>query len=136
MNLTKEITLTGYTVEYFDLRQPKPRTMHTETCVLDGGRLNALHRLNKSGHGYIAKLYEAQGFGGVRVIKGKTISAPVDLAALWAQYGPKGSPADEPQNDTAPAASARESTQAEPEQSDSLAAVRAALERIKNEVNG
>lgn len=136
MNLTKEITLTGYTVEYFDLRQPKPRTMHAEICVLDGGRLNALHRLNKSGHGYIAKLYEAQGFGGVRVIQGKTISAPVDLNALWAQYGPKDPLADEPQNDAAPAAVTQESAQAAQEQTDSLAAFRAALERIKNEVNG
>lgn len=97
MKLTKEITLIGYTVEYFDLRQPKPRTMHTETFVLDGGRLNALHRLNRSGHGYIANLYEAQGYGGVRVIQGKTISAPVDLNDLWQQYAPKDAPAEQPQ---------------------------------------
>lgn len=93
MKLAKEITLTAYTVEYFDLRQPKPRTPLVDSIVLDGGRISALRRLGKSDHGYIAKLYEAQGFGGVRVIKGRTYTVPVELSELWE----KNVPAEQPE---------------------------------------
>lgn len=45
MKLEKRITLTAYEVEYIDNREPKPRTIHWEQIVLDGGRLSALARL-------------------------------------------------------------------------------------------
>lgn len=35
MKNTKTINMTGYTVEYVDLRQSKPRTVNKETVVLD-----------------------------------------------------------------------------------------------------
>lgn len=78
MKLTKEINLTEYAVEYFDLRQPKPRQPLADRIVLDGGRISALRRLAKSDHGYIAKLYEAQGYGGVRVTKGRSYTVAVE----------------------------------------------------------
>ena len=46
MKTEKTINLTAYTVEYIDPREPKPRTVRTETVVLDGGKISALHRLD------------------------------------------------------------------------------------------
>ena len=46
MKTEKTINLTAYVVEYIDQREPKPRTVHTQTVVLDGGKISALHRLD------------------------------------------------------------------------------------------
>ena len=35
MKTEKTINLTAYTVEYIDQREPKPRTVHAQTVVLD-----------------------------------------------------------------------------------------------------
>lgn len=35
MNCTKRITLTGYTVRYADLREPKPRKLREEVYTMD-----------------------------------------------------------------------------------------------------
>lgn len=45
MKTEKNINLTAYTVEYIDQREPKPRTIRTQTVVLDGGKVSALARL-------------------------------------------------------------------------------------------
>ena len=42
MKAEKTINLTAYVVEYIDQREPKPRAVHHELCVLDGGRVSAL----------------------------------------------------------------------------------------------
>ena len=39
MKTEKTINLTAYTVEYIDQREPKPRTVYTQTVVLDGGKI-------------------------------------------------------------------------------------------------
>ena len=39
MKFCKDVFLTAFAVSYVDTRQPKPRTVHTETVVLDGGRI-------------------------------------------------------------------------------------------------
>ena len=41
MKNTKTINMTGYTVEYVDLRQSKPRTVNKETVVLDADTIRA-----------------------------------------------------------------------------------------------
>jgi hypothetical protein len=87
VNLTKEINLTAYAVEFYDLRQPKPRTALHDVCVIDGGRLSALHRLGQSVPGYICSLYEAKGFGVGRVLKGSDFTASVNLRDLWEAQG-------------------------------------------------
>lgn len=46
MKTEKTINLTAYMVEYIDQREPKPRTVHTQTVVLDGGKISALARLD------------------------------------------------------------------------------------------
>lgn len=83
MRLEKTITLTAYEVEYIDQRQPKPRTVHRETVVLDGGKLSALERLGMRPAGYLAQQFERSGYTVATIRRGETINAHVDLAELW-----------------------------------------------------
>lgn len=83
MRLEKTITLTAYEVEYIDQRQPKPRTVHRETIVLDGGKLSALERLGMRPAGYLAQQFERSGYTVATIRRGETINAHVDLAELW-----------------------------------------------------
>ena len=46
MRLEKKISLHAFEVEYIDQREAKPRTLHRESIVLDGGRMNTLDHLN------------------------------------------------------------------------------------------
>lgn len=79
----ESITLTAYEVEYIDQRQPKPRTVHRETVVLDGGKLSALERLGMRPAGYLAQQFERSGYTVATIRRGETINAHVDLAELW-----------------------------------------------------
>lgn len=83
MKFEKTITLTAYEVEYIDQRQPKPRTVHRETVVLDGGKLSALERLGMRPAGYLAQQFERSGYTVATIRRGETINAHVDLAELW-----------------------------------------------------
>lgn len=83
MKFEKTITLTAYEVEYIDQRQPKPRTVHRETVVLDGDRLAALESLGMRPAGYISHQFERNGYTVAAIRRGETINAHVDLAELW-----------------------------------------------------
>ena len=85
MKNEKIINLTAYKVEYIDQRESKPRTVHTETVVLDGGKISALNRLDMTPGGYICREFERSGFTVCTVCKGETSTARVDLADLWQQ---------------------------------------------------
>ena len=85
MKTEKTINLTAYVVEYIDQREPKPRTVRTETVVLDGGKISALARLDLRPAGWIIQRFERDGYTVASVHKGETIAAHVDLADLWQQ---------------------------------------------------
>lgn len=85
MKTEKTINLTAYVVEYIDQREPKPRTVHTQTVVLDGGKISALARLDMRPAGWIAQQFERDGYTVASIRKGETITAHVDLADLWQQ---------------------------------------------------
>lgn len=85
MKAEKTINLTAYVVEYIDQREPKPRTVHTQTVVLDGGKISALARLDMRPAGWIAQQLERDGYTVASIHKGETIAAHVDLADLWQQ---------------------------------------------------
>ena len=85
MKTEKIINLTAYVVEYIDQREPKPRTVYTETVVLDGGKISALARLDMRPAGWITQQFERDGYTVASVHKGETIAAHVDLADLWQQ---------------------------------------------------
>ena len=83
MKTEKNINLTAYTVEYIDQREPKPRTIRTQTVVLDGGKVSALARLDMRPAGWITAQFERDGYTVASVHKGETITAHVDLFDLW-----------------------------------------------------
>lgn len=85
MKTEKTINLTAYMVEYIDQREPKPRTIHAQTVVLDGGKVSALARLDMRPAGWITQQFERDGYTVASVHKGETIAAHVDLADLWQQ---------------------------------------------------
>ena len=80
MKTEKTINLTAYMVEYIDQREPKPRTVHTQTVVLDGGKISALARLDMRPAGWITQQFGRDGYTVASVHKGETIAAHVDLA--------------------------------------------------------
>ena len=85
MKTEKIINLTAYVVEYIDQREPKPRTIHSQTVVLDGGKVSALARLDMRPAGWITQQFERDGYTVASIHKGETITAHVDLADLWRQ---------------------------------------------------
>lgn len=85
MKTEKTINMTAYVVEYIDQREPKPRTVHTQTVVLDGGKISALARLDMRPAGWITQQFERDGYTVASIHKGETITAHVDLADLWRQ---------------------------------------------------
>ena len=85
MKTEKTINLTAYKVEYIDQREPKPRTVYTQTVVLDGGKISAINRLDMRPAGYITQQFERDGYTVASIHKGDTIVAHVDLADLWQQ---------------------------------------------------
>ena len=85
MKTENTINMTAYTVEYIDQREPKPRTIHSQTVVLDGGKISALARLDMRPAGWIAQQFERDGYTVASIHKGETIAAHVDLADLWQQ---------------------------------------------------
>lgn len=85
MKTEKTINLTAYVVEYIDHREPKPRTVHPQTVVLDGGKISALARLDMRPAGWITQQFERDGYTVASIHKGETITAHVDLADLWQQ---------------------------------------------------
>lgn len=80
MKTEKTINLTAYKVDYIDQREPKPRTVHAQTVVLDGGKISALNRLDMRPAGWITQQFERGGFTVSAIHKGETITACVDLA--------------------------------------------------------
>ena len=62
MKVVKQILLYAYTVEYVDQREPKPRTLHRETVVLDRERVHALDLLGVTVPDWIMQQYAKQGF--------------------------------------------------------------------------
>ena len=83
MKLPQKITLVAFEVDYYDRREAKPRALHRERVVLNGGRLNALERLGIRPTAWIVQQFEAQGFAVQQVKKGQSMDAQVDLNALW-----------------------------------------------------
>lgn len=85
LELTQKIVLVAFEVDYYDRREAKPRALHHERVVLNGGRLNALERLGIRPTAWIVQQFEAQGYAVQQVKKGQSVDAQVDLTALWSK---------------------------------------------------
>lgn len=84
MKCRKEIVLTGYRVQYIDLREPKPRTPQEAVFVADNQWLEALGLTGQTAAGNIQAQYERAGYKvfSVEPIKPKRV-AELDLQKLW-----------------------------------------------------
>lgn len=89
MTCTKRIVLTGYKVQYVDLREPKPRTIHEENYIVDQDWLAAAALMGRNVTDAIRERYECGGYRAFSVerIHGKQIVA-LDLQQLWAEAEP------------------------------------------------
>lgn len=88
MKCCKEIMLTGYRVQYIDLREPKPRTPREEIHVADNAWIHACGLLGIVPADRIRDWYVT---GGYKVISIESIRPKrtilLDLRQLWAVAG-------------------------------------------------
>lgn len=84
MNCIKKMTLTGYNVQYVDLREPKPRTIREEVYAADRDWLEAVALLGMNVADTIKARYERGGYKALSVdrIAGKRLTS-IDLGELW-----------------------------------------------------
>ena len=84
MKCRKEIVLTGYRVQYIDLREPKPRTPKETVHVMDSQWLYALALTGQTAAGMIQEQFERSGYKvfSVELIKPKRC-VELDLLQLW-----------------------------------------------------
>ena len=88
MKCRKQLVLTGYRVQFVDLREPKPRTPREEIHVADRQWLDALGVINKNATGIIKEQYAKAGCEvfSVEQIKPKR-TLWLDLCQLWNEAG-------------------------------------------------
>ena len=88
MKCRKEIVLTGYRVQYIDLREPKPRTPKEEVHVMDRKWLDAMGLIGHNVADAIKSQYEKGGYKvfSVQPIKPKRV-VELDLCQLWNEAG-------------------------------------------------
>ena len=84
MNCIKKISITGYRVQFVDLREPKPRTPREEIYTMDKDWLEALGLLHLEPVDTIKARYEKAGYRvfNVTQIKPKRCVA-VDLTRMF-----------------------------------------------------
>ena len=83
MNSTFNLKLAGYTVEYVDLRAPRPREHHTETAVVTMDTVKAAQIGGEVLPDVIRRRYESRGYHVLGVQKARRCTAPVNLSALY-----------------------------------------------------
>lgn len=89
MKCRKELVLSGFRVQYVDLREPKPRTPKEVIQVVDKAWLDALGLLGQNITGNIRDQYERVGYKvfSVEPIKPKKV-VELDLCQLWEEAKP------------------------------------------------
>lgn len=89
MKCRKQLVLTGYRVQFVDLREPKPRTPREEIHVVDRQWLDAMGLIGHNVADAIKSQYEKGGYKvfSVQPIKPKRV-AEIDLRQLWEQTTP------------------------------------------------
>ena len=84
MKCRKQLVLTGYRVQFVDLREPKPRTPREQIHVADRQWLDALALTGQTATSSIQDQYERAGYKvlAVEPIKPKRV-VEIDLYQLW-----------------------------------------------------
>lgn len=83
MESKKAVTLYGYKITYFDLREQKPRTQHTVIKVYDGECLRAAEVLKGNIGNYIESNFESKGYFVKSIEKQKARRVLVDYGDLY-----------------------------------------------------
>lgn len=87
MKSVKRMTVSGYIVEYVDLREPKPRKIYTETAAFDTDIIAAANTLGVEFTGYIRQRYERAGYHVLTISKASRRECFVDMGDLYQQAG-------------------------------------------------
>jgi len=89
MKCRKQLVLTGYRVQYVDLRQPKPRTPQELIHVADSQWIYAMGLTGQNILAHIHEQYERIGYNvfSVEPVKPRRV-AEIDLCQLWEQLAP------------------------------------------------
>ena len=86
MKCRKQLVLTGYRVQFVDLREPKPRTPQEQIHVADRQWLDAMGLIGHNVADAIKSQYEKGGYKvfSVQPIKPKRV-VELDLCQLWSE---------------------------------------------------
>lgn len=89
MKCRKDLVLSGFRVQYVDIREPKPRTPKENIHVADRQWLDALALTGQTADDNIRQQYERAGYKvfAVDAIKPKRV-AEIDLCQLWNEAEP------------------------------------------------
>lgn len=85
MTFTAELTLTGYNVEYVDLREPKPRQHRTTTAVYNSETVRAVNKLGISMNDYITDYFNKGGYFVLTIEKKPKQIVTVDIGSLFTE---------------------------------------------------
>lgn len=83
MTFTAELILTGYNVEYVDLREPKPRQHRTATAVYTSDTVKAVNTLGGNMTEYITEHFNKGGYYVISIERQPKATATVDLKKLY-----------------------------------------------------
>lgn len=89
MKCRKQIVLTGYRVQFVDIRELKPRTPKEDVYVADRQWLDVMNYLELNVSDVIKTRYEQRGYKvlGIEPIKPKRV-VELDLCQLWESAEP------------------------------------------------
>ena len=82
-NSIKHTRLTGYSVEYVDLREAKAREYKFKTMVYDGEMLRALEMLGQNVTDHIEDRFTKGGYKVIAIKKVGSIAAAIDLKSAY-----------------------------------------------------
>lgn len=89
MNCIKNISITGFRVQFVDLREPKPRTPREEIYTVDRDWLDAMGLLHQDPASHIKARYERDGYYVFSVVQLKPKRrVTLDLNQLWESAAP------------------------------------------------
>lgn len=93
MKCRKQLVLTGYRVQFVDLREPKPRMPQERIHVTDQQWLDAMGLVGRNVADAIKGQYENAGYKvfSVETIRPRRV-AEIDLCQLWEQTAPTATP--------------------------------------------
>ena len=83
MNFTTELIITGYKVEYVDLREPKPRQHHITIAAYNSDTVSAVNKLGIGMQEYITDHFSKGGYFVLDMEKLHKAVKTIDLRELY-----------------------------------------------------